>query len=202
MRAVWLSVLALSLVLGFIPGGAVLADAVQLPLGADVPVNMGPNTSLVYDFVTPEGGTLKLTLSSGDLGVSVQSEDRSTSVSSSFSGSGTSSVGLGPAGPGNPYHLRISSQGGAQGTLSLTTGNVTSGDVTSISTASSISSSSVSSDVSSTNASSAPGSTVTSIARSSVNVERQVVVTGGSAAAASGGRIEIHNGRVTVTGGQ
>ncbi|HLG72631.1 MAG TPA: hypothetical protein VK009_19610 [Chloroflexota bacterium] len=154
-----------------------MADGPEiLPSSVDLPLALSGDGSSAYDVPAGTSGTLSLQLQAGDVNVSLQNDDQSSSIQDSLSGSGSATIGLSGY---QTMHLRLSSQGGAQLSLRFDPG---SGLATNVVTSA--------------------GNTAISTSSSSVNVSHDVSVTGGSAGSVSGGSIHIVNGQVTVTGGQ
>jgi|GEM_PF-3823100 hypothetical protein len=83
---------------------------------------LGANASRNYQFES--GGSLDLSLASGDLTVDVQDSGGRTSLQSSFSGYGQSQLTLPALQPGSTYAVKLSSRQGAAFSLTFQPGNV------------------------------------------------------------------------------
>ena len=125
----------------FVCGGTALADGPQpLPLGTDVPLSLTAGGGAAYDVGST--GMLSVQLQAGDIGVSVRSDDGSSSTQSSMNGSGSATLAVSNSAV-QTYHLVLTSEGGAQLKVRFDPGALGSGNV--VSSLTSVSSSSVSS---------------------------------------------------------
>lgn len=166
-----------------------MADSSQrLPPRLDVPIEVAPGATLTYDLDAPGGGRLQVSLTSGDLSMSVQNDSQTSTVQSSVSGSGAvSSVTLGSPG-GELYHLSLASQGGAQATLNFDpdAGAASTGGVS----------------VSSSQVSATSGNVAASSSSSSVDSQSTVIVSSGGADGSRKRRIAISGGRIILNDDQ
>jgi hypothetical protein len=181
------TILAVTFGLGVIPTGAAADGLPVLPAGIDVPLALSPAGTAAYQLPYLGGAALTVNLQSGDVGMTVHSQDQSYQSQNSLSGAGTTRLVF-QGSDAAPLELDLSTSGGAQVVL-----HVAAADDASPSEAS---------PANLSTSSSSTGSWSSSTSTSTVSVNQQVTVSGGSAAGVSGGHIQITNGRVVVSGGQ
>ncbi len=107
----------------------------QLPLGSDVPLSLDAGGGVVFDVGVP--GTLSVQLQGGDVGVSLRSDDGSSTTQSSLSGSGKATLSVSNS-SAQVYNLLLTSDGGAQLKLRFDPGNAAVGANTASSTSSTV----------------------------------------------------------------
>lgn len=185
--------------LSLLPGvGLATAASSPLALNTAFRVVLPSGSWASYD-VGADGGLLTVALASGDVGVSLQDDDQTTSMQTGLMGAGESDLVLGPT-SGGLYHLTLNTFNGADLTVSLgPADSAPPGGQVSVSSVSTETSSSTLSQTTVVSSSSTNG-TVSTVTNGSSTVD--VRVSGGDTATAPGGRIRINNGRVQVTGGQ
>jgi hypothetical protein len=158
------------------PSSAVADGNPQLTPNSSVHVALPAGGSAAYD-VPGSGGTLIVSLASGDAHIGVQSDDGSTSMQTAISGWGTSTLGLGSLASG-AYHLSLSSGGGAD--MSLQLSNTDSGGGQTV--------------VTNTSGSSAGASVVSVSSGTGQSGSADVLISNGG-----GDRIEIGDGKIVIS---